>query len=426
MSRSELISQQLARLNGMLAALHEQPFYAQRLVGAPRRLDSIEQMDQLPLLTKQDLMGDTPGAPGKIFHLPRHAYSRWHQTSGSRGWPMPVLDTAEDWQWWIRCWQYVLDSAEVTGRDTAMMAFSFGPFIGFWTAFDALVGRGVLVVPGGGLSSAARLQLMQESGCSLLFCTPSYALRLANLASENGLDLVKGPVEKIVVAGEPGGSVPSIRAAIETLWGAKVIDHAGASEIGAWGFAVPDGSGLQVIESEFIAEFLVQDSESGVSRRANVGETCELILTNLGRHGGPLLRYRTGDLVRPVWDHSERFPFVKLEGGVLGRVDDMLVIRGVNVFPGSLEAVIREIEASAEYRILISQHANLDQLEIQLEASPEVCRILSERLRERLLLRVVVFPVAVGTLSPTNGKASRVIDHRNPKGESSRTIGKLA
>lgn len=333
---------------------------------------------------------------------------------------MPVLDTPSDWRWWIECWNYVLDAAEVTKQDVAMMAFSFGPFIGFWSANDALVHRGALVIPGGGLSTVARLKTIADQDCTVLCCTPTYALHMAGVAHQHGIDLTQNRVSRIIVAGEPGGSVRSVREAIESQWGARVIDHAGASELGAWGFASSDDTGLHVIETEFIAEFLIFDQEGGY--RAVTPETsdlssqrCELVMTNLGRSGGPVIRYRTGDIVEPVWDHSLDCRFVYLRGGVIGRADDMLVIRGVNVFPSSIESIVRELEPSAEFRMVATREESMDQLRIEIEgeANPSRCSRLEDLLRERLALRVPVQTVATASLPRSEGKSKRWVDQRS-------------
>jgi len=244
-----------------------------------------------------------------------------------------------------------------------MMAFSFGPFIGFWTAHDAALARGALVIPGGGLSTLARLDLIQTSQATALLCTPSYALHLAESAVANGIDAASLAVRKIIVAGEPGGSVPAIRSRIEAAWNACVVDHAGATEVGPWGYADRAGRGLHVVESEFIAEFLAVDT----GRPAREGELAELILTTLNRSGCPVIRYRTGDLVRPFRNAAGENRFVLLEGGVLGRVDDMLVIRGMNIFPSSVEQVLRSFPDVAEYRLVADRIAAMDVLTVEVE-----------------------------------------------------------
>ena len=184
-----------------------------------------------------------------------------------------------------------------------------------------------------------------------MFCTPTYALLMADIARSNGLDLASFGVRRIVVAGEAGGSIPATRNRIEQAWNAQVIDHAGATEIGPWGYQAFDQGvpvGLHVNESQFIVEFL--SVENG--QPAREGELSEMIITSLGRVGCPVIRYRTGDLVRPRWNHGCDARFVLLEGGVLGRVDDMLVIRGVNVFPSSIEAIVRGFPEIDEFRMI--------------------------------------------------------------------------
>ncbi len=445
LTRAAIEQTQLAKLNQLLSIVVKRPFYRERLARLQLPLLSLDQLGELSLLEKAQLENSqldqsasaavrsgrgpaTARRAAAIFDLPREQYVRFHQTSGTSGWPLPVLDTADDWQWWIECWQYVLDAADVTDADTAMMAFSFGPFIGFWTAHDALVARGAMVVPGGGLSSEARLRLIDEQQCTVLCCTPTYALHLASVAEGLGIRLTDNSVRRIIVAGEPGGSIATTRSRIEQAWGARVVDHSGASEIGAWGFDAFDpqlpGLGLHIIETEFIAEFLVIDA-SGSARSAKDGELSELVLTSLGRTGGPVIRYRTGDIVRGAKVHDRRCRFVWLSGGVLGRSDDMMVIRGVNVFPSSIEAIVREVAPTAEFRMLVRRNDEMDHLEIELEADEQVggnpianqqtAGELSTLLRDRLAMRVVVNAVEFGSLPRYEAKSRRFVDLRNEK-----------
>jgi phenylacetate-CoA ligase len=319
-----------------------------------------------------------------------------------------VVDTAEDWQWWVDTWQYVLDVAELTAQDRALMGFSFGPFIGFWSAFEAALQRGTLVIPGGGLSTLARLEVAAGSDVTALFCTPSYALHLHEVAQENQIDTATLRVRKIIVAGEPGGSVPETRSRIEAAWNARVVDHAGATEIGPWGYADAQGLGLHVVESEFIAEFL--SVETG--QPAGEGELSELVLTTLNRRGCPVLRYRTGDLVRPSWNVAGQNRFVLLLGGVLGRADDMLVIRGVNVFPSSVEQILRSFPEVVEYRMTAERVSEMDSLVVEIEDRLQDPVRVAKELHLRLGLRVEVHCVAVGTLPRFEGKGRRFVDHR--------------
>lgn len=405
----ELARLQLDRLNQLLAAiLPQNGFYAEKLAGIRLPLQTLDQLAELPLTIKDELAAPTgPTGLAANHTYPIERYTRFHRTSGTRGRPMVVLDTADDWQWWVDTWQYVLDAAELGPADRVMMAFSFGPFIGFWTAHDAALARGALVIPGGGLTTLARLELIQTSRATTLLCTPSYALHMAEVAVEKGIDTTSLAVRRIIVAGEPGGSVPAIRRRIETAWNARVIDHAGATEVGPWGYADRSGRGLHVVESEFIAEFL--SAESG--RPAADGELAELVLTPLGRSGCPVIRYRTGDLVRPWHDAGEN-RFVLLEGGVLGRADDMLVIRGMNVFPSSVEEILRSFPEVAEYRLIADKIAAMDVLTVQVEDRLDQPERIAGELRLRLGLKVDVQSVPAGSLPRFEGKGKRFVDRR--------------
>ena len=308
----------------------------------------------------------------------------------------------------METWQYVLDSAALNASDRVVMAFSFGPFIGFWSAFDAAVERGAMIAPTGSLSTVARIELIRSIQATIIFCTPSYALHMAEVAQQNEIDLTSSSVKKIIVAGEPGGSIPSIRQQIESSWAAKVIDHSGASEVGPWGFADANGTGIYVNEAEFAAEFI----SLATGKPATEGELSELVLTCLGRIGSPVIRYRTGDLVRPQWHTSGDCNFVLLQGGVLGRTDDMMIIRGVNIFPTSVEKILRGFPEIVEYRLTTFKQESMDQLKIEIEdqlASPERVR---DELQIQLGLRVDVECVPAGSLPRFEAKGKRFIDQR--------------
>lgn len=412
LDRAKIEAIQLQRLNRLLKKVIVHPFYRDRLGPLTLPFESLAQLTELPLLAKSDLVAETAGEPGRIFALPRARYTRFHQTSGTSGHPMPVLDTPDDWVWWLDCWEHVLQAANVCHDDVAMMAFSFGPFIGFWTASDALVRRGALVIPGGGMSSETRLQMIVDHRCTVVCCTPTYALHLIAVAEKHAIDLRSTSVTRLIVAGEPGGSSPEIRTRIQDGWGATVVDHSGASEIGAWGFGSQDGTGLHVIETEFIAERLCFDDANPSGRAAVDGEEAELVLTGLGRLGGPAIRYRTGDIVRGYQQHDHPCKFLFLDGGVLGRSDDMMVIRGVNVFPSSIESIVRQLDATAEFRMIVSKHGEMDTLAIEAELDAIQTGELAELFQRRLAMRVDVTPVPIGTLPRFEAKAKRLVDQR--------------
>jgi len=246
----------------------------------------------LPFTTKADLVADQAASPplGAIATYSPEQYVTYHQTSGTRGRSLAILDTQESWDWWAECWQYVYAAAGVTARDRIFFAFSFGPFIGFWSAYAAARRLGAMTIPGGGLDSKVRLQLLRNTEATVLMCTPTYALRLAEVARAEGLSIRDSAVRVAIHAGEPGASIPSVRSRIEEAWGARAFDHAGGTEVGAYGFSCDAREGLHVNEAEFIAEVL--DPVTG--RPCVEGAAGELVITNLGRAGWPSIRYRTG------------------------------------------------------------------------------------------------------------------------------------
>ncbi len=411
MDSEQLADFQLARINELIdGILPQNAFYSSKLSQYSFPLKSLEDFSQLPFTFKHELAAsESTGDFANNLTYPIEEYTRFHRTSGTRGRPMVVLDTAEDWQWWLRTWQYVLDAAEIDASDRIVMAFSFGPFIGFWSAFDAVIARGALASPAGGMSTIARLELIRSTQATAIFCTPSYALHMAEVARENQINVSDTSVRVIVVAGEPGGSLPAVRDQIESFWNAKVIDHSGASEIGPWGFGDPKQRGVYINEAEFIAEFLSINS----GEPADEGELSELVLTSLGRSGCPVIRYRTGDLVRPTWNDDQESRFVLLQGGVLGRTDDMMIIRGVNIFPSSIEQILRSFPEVLEFRLIAYKKGSMDELRVEVEDrlnDPD--RIIAE-LQLRLGLRVDVDTVEIGSLPRYELKGNRFVDNRN-------------
>ena len=357
---------QWALLEPLLSsALHLSAFQRSRLpqgFRAPTSLDAFTR--DFSLTAKAELVADQQAHPpaGSNLTAPEAAYIRFSQTSGTTARPLAVWDTAESWDWLLENWVRGFQSAGVTPGMKAFFAFSFGPFLGFWTAFEAGLRMGLRCLPGGGLGTVARLQALLDQRIELLCCTPTYALHLAATAAGQGLDLSRSAVRKIIVAGEPGGSLPEVRRQIRSAWpAAELLDHYGLTEVGPVAFARSGEPGLlQVLEERYFTEVLDPETLEAVSP----GECGELVLTPLGRSAWPLFRYRTGDLVRVRHTASG----LVLEGGILGRVDDMVIVRGVNLYPGAVEDVVRSVLGSGEYRVTLSGGAGLAQVEIEIEA----------------------------------------------------------
>lgn len=251
---------------------------------------------------------------------------------------------------------------------------------------------------------------MIENRATVLVCTPSYALHLAEVAEENGIDIKNGPVQKIITAGEPGASVPSTRKQIESLWGAVLYDHVGMTEMGAYGYSCSEQKGIHVNESEFIVEVINPNTLEPVE----VGEKGELVLTNLGRESYPVIRYRTGDIVIRSDQQCEcgnSYQF--FPGGILGRADDMVIIRGINIYPSSIESIIREFKEVKEFRIVYYTENEMDQIKVEIESdSEQIVPILATKLRERVGLRIQVEKVPDNELPRFTMKARRVVDNR--------------
>jgi len=369
-------------------------------------LGSWDDFARLPLTDKAELVDDQAAhAPfGTNLTFPLERYVRVHQTSGTSGLPIRWLDTQESWDWWIRCWGFVLRGAGLTAADRIFFPFSFGLFIGFWAGFEGARAIGALAIPGGGQDSATRLVGMDRLGVTALVCTPSYALHLLEVANERGLDVRKLGVRTTVHAGEPGANIPPVRARIEEGWGARAFDHAGMTEMGAYGYECAAQAGLHVNESEFIAEVI----DPATGRPAPEGE---LVLTNLGRLGSPAIRYRSGDRVRlALTPCGCGRTFLRLENGILGRLDDMLIVRGVNVFPSAIEAIVRRFRAIEEFQIEVFRDGALDEVRVLIEAvDATLTRAVQEAFRAEMGLRLDVCAVAPRTLPRHELKARRVV-----------------
>jgi phenylacetate-CoA ligase len=393
--REQLAALQLKKLQAMMAELWgKNLFYTNKWKAAgvqPSDIRSLDDLARLPLTKKGELVDDQAvnGPFGTNLTYPQEAYVRMHQTSGTTGAPLKVLDTHESWDWWGRCWGHVLAGAGVTASDRLFMAFAFGPFIGFWAAVEGARKIGAMMLPGGGRDSPQRLDLMRNAGITVLCCTPSYALRLAEVAHEIGFDLSSIPMKATVHAGEPGASVPATKQRIESTWSANCYDHAGASEVGAHSFECQkQPGGTHLIESEYIAEVI--DSQTGEA--VAPGQRGELVITNLGRWGFPVIRYRTGDLVQV-------------------NLDDMVTVRGVNVFPTGVENIIRSFTEVDEFRITVNKVKQMDEMDIEVElcegADPEVVHALAIKLDSMLAFRPRVHHVARNALPRFEMKAKR-------------------
>ncbi len=380
-------------------------------------------MARLPFTNKAELAADQAEYPpyGTARTYSDEKYCRLHQTSGtSTGQPLRWLDTPASWEGLLKCWQISFPIMGLTEHDRLFFPFSFGPFLGFWTAFEAATRSGYLCIPAGGMTSTARLRFLLEHRSTIVFATPTYALHLAELAAKEGIDLAGSSVRAIVVAGEPGGNIPATRARIEEVWGARVFDHYGMTEVGPVAIeSVEEPGSMRLLETEYIAE-IVEPNGTNPVEPGNIGE---LVITNLGRVGSPLIRYRTGDLVRTdaacglAFTDTKPLAAMRLVGGILGRADDMIHVRGNNLYPTAIEAIVRRFPAVVEFRIAIDERGSLPDLRIELEPDnpangTTVVEAVARAVRDELLFRVEVIAVPPGSLPRFEMKARRVVRTR--------------
>ncbi len=421
-SRAEIEGSQLEQLRSLVAELFPANlFYSRKLGAAGVTFDIASLADfssRFPFTTKHEVVEDQRVHPpfGTNLTYPLERYTRFHQTSGTTGTPLRWLDTPESWDWMLENWTEVYRAAGVTASDRIFFAFSFGPFVGFWMAFEAGARLGALCLPGGGMGSAARLCAIIDNGATVLCCTPTYAVRLAEVAAQDQIDLRRARVRTIIVAGEPGGSLPSMRARLAALWpGARLFDHHGMTEVGPVTHECPARPGvLHVIESAYYAEII--DPLTGQAKPP--GQPGELVLTPLGRTGSPLLRYRTGDLVK---SEPTDAPCIcgrndmALPGGILGRTDDMIVVRGVNIYPSAVDEILRAHEGVAEYLVRIGETESLMEISLDIEPRPDCSDVdglvsrLEKSFQTNLSLRIPITAVPVGTLPRFEMKARRWI-----------------
>ena len=413
-SRADIERLQQERLAQMLdEVLPANRFNAEkfRQAGLTRKdIAGLTDLPRIPFTTKAELLTDQEEHPpyGTVLTYPLQRYTRLHQTSGTHGKPLRWLDTPDSWEWMLNSWRQIFAAAEVTADDRLFFPFSFGPFLGFWTAFDAGQQLGCLCLAAGGMSTRARLRMMFDNAATVVLCTPTYALHLAEVAREQGVKL-EG-VRCLIVAGEPGGSIPATRKRIEDAWQARVFDHSGMTEVGPCSFECTENpGGLHLLEGDYIAEVIDPVTTAPVP----AGQIGELVLTTLGRWGSPLLRYRTGDVVRADPDPCPcGRSFRRLGGGVLGRSDDMIAVRGNNVYPAAIEGVLRRFAEVAEYRVDVDASATLTELRVEIEPTAASGLDLAQRvtaaIRDELLFRAEVVLVAPGSLPRFEMKADRV------------------
>ncbi|MCS7280606.1 MAG: phenylacetate--CoA ligase family protein [Desulfobacterota bacterium] len=405
-------------------AYNNSPFYRRLYKEAgiePEDIKSYEDIKKVPKIDKgmlRDVQTREPFPYGDILAVPLREVVVFRQTSGTTGTPVYQADTWQDWEWWSECWAYILYAQGYREEDRVFLPFGYNVFVAFWAAHYAAEKIGCEVVPGGVLDTEARILKMQELKCTAFAATPTYVLGMADTARKMGIDPRSLGIKRITCAGEPGASIPATKKRIEEAWGAKVYDHAGATEIGAWGYMCTEQTGLHVNEAFFLVE--IEDVETGeiVEEPMKNGK---MIVTAFDRYAKPCIRFDSKDIIRWAnYDCPCGRTFRLIDGGVIGRADDITKVKGVLLAPTAIEEVVRSFkELSNEYEVIVSKKGDIDDILLKIEILPEyeskrediLSRLKDQlRLKTNLGYRIEVHPF--GSLPRYDVKAKRFKDLR--------------
>ncbi len=430
--REELRRLQGHRLSKLVRRAYDTSGFHRRLFDeagvSPDDIQGYDDLTKIPFTTRDAWMQAQEQSPpfGDLLVVKDTDAIRYHTTSGTSGrTPLRVLDTRTDWKWISECWAYGFWGAGIRPTDRVFFAFSYGTFIGFWGAHYACEKIGCLVLPSGNMNTGQRVGLIDEMGATVVCATPTYALRLAQEARDLGIDLVRGSVERLILSGEPAGSIPASKRLVEEQWGAQAYDTAGMTEIGTIMMFESENQpgGTHIIEDHFIEEVINPETGEPV----DYGVRGERVVTSFGRSAIPLIRYRTRDLVvkapHTMSDCGRTWDLY--DGGIRGRVDDMLLVRGTNVYPRAIESIVREYPAVDEFQVYLwTKDGIRDEIAVRCEVRSgydDQWEAVARRLKADLStntegLGFHIQRVESGSLPRFELKAKRVLDERSIKG----------
>ncbi|OBA68465.1 phenylacetate--CoA ligase family protein [Gordonia sp. 852002-10350_SCH5691597] len=428
LQRDQLNALKLTKLRRLTEwAQARSPYYRRSFAAAgfsPEQLQTLADIERIPFLTREDWMRSQEKFPpyGELPVTDHVGAIRMHTTSGTSGkTPLRALDSRKDWAWSAEMWCYALWGAGVRPSDIGYVAFGYGSFIGFWGLHNGLEKIGALTIPGGAQNTTQRVRQIIDFGATVVASTPTYALRLAQEANELGIDLPNSSVHTVILSGEPAGSIPETKSLIEKQWGAKCFDTAGMTEISTIFMFEPaeQPGGCHIIEDHFIEEVI--DPETGAP--LPYGERGERVCTSFGRSAIPLIRYRTADMVVkvPHTATSSGRTWDLYQGGILGRVDDMKLVRGTNVYARAVESIVRSFDEIDEFQIRIERQGIRDEITLAAEPHGHVtddvwCSVAGELARELADahegLRFRIRRADPGSLPRFELKAKRLVDTR--------------
>lgn len=340
--------------------------------GDIRTFDDIRRVPKIEKSMMRDIQGKDPFPYGDILCVPLEEVTEYRQTSGTTGQPVYQADTWQDWEHSTEAYAYALYAQGYRARDRIFLPFGYNIFIAFWAYHYAGEKLGCEVIPGGVLNTEARILKMQELKATAMGATPTYVLGMAETArTKLGLDPPKDLyIRTITVAGEPGGSIPATRKRMEEAWGAKVYDQVGSTEIGHWGWECRYQAGLHVNEALFLVE--IEDVDTG-KPITEPGKKGKMVVTSFNRMAQPCIRFDVKDVIQ--WNPRQcecGRTFRLLDGGIMGRADDITKVKGVLLSPTAIEEVVRDIpQLSNEYQVVVTKKGDIDDITLKVEILPE-------------------------------------------------------
>jgi phenylacetate-CoA ligase len=361
---------------------------------APDDIRSLADIRKVPRVEKammRGVQGKDPFPYGDTLCVPLDEVAEFRQTSGTTGQPVYQPDTWQDWEWWAECWSTILWAQGYRPSDRVFIPFGYNVFVAFWAGHYAAEKIGCEVVPGGVLDTQARILKIQELRPTAMMATPTYVLGMAETA-RNKMEIAPEAlsIRRITCAGEPGASIPSTKKRMQDAWGARVFDHAGATEIGAWSFeCLQQPGGMHVNEAMFLVE--IEDVETGEPIEGP-GRRGKMIITALDRRAQPCIRFDSKDIIEWAPQHCAcGRSFRLIQGGVVGRADDITKVKGVLLAPSAIEEVVRSIEGLGdEYEVVVDKLGDRDRIKLKVEMQPgqeDRQREIERRLRDELRLK---------------------------------------
>jgi phenylacetate-CoA ligase len=389
----------------------------------PSDIRSLEDVSRVPTVEKsmmRDIQRKDPFPYGDALCVPLQDVTEFRQTSGTTGQPVYQPDTWQDWEWWAECWAYILWAQGYRPSDRVFIPFGYNIFVAFWAGHYGAEKIGCEVVPGGVLDTASRILKIQELEATAMMATPTYVLGMADVAHKQlGIEPASLTINKITCAGEPGASIPTTKKRMETAWGAKVFDHSGATEIGAWSYECRHQSGgLHVNEGMFLVE--IQDVDTG-EMILEPGRKGKMIITAFDRIAQPCIRFDSKDVIEWAdFDCPCGRTYRLIKGGVLGRADDITKVKGVLLSPSAIEEVVRGISGLGnEYEVIVEKQGDTDRITLKVEWMPEtegrrrdIEKELIDQLRLKTNLRYDLQFFSLGELPRYEVKARRFKDLR--------------